>query len=99
MNFVASVLQFLFFTIYCFMDLGKQVLRYINNENDGIGYMAHLFGAAAGLLVGIGVLRNLKVRRWEKYFWWIAMTIYTAFMLTGIIIHITCPDYFPQQVY
>lgn len=81
------------------MDLGKQVLRYINNENDGIGYMAHLFGAAAGLLVGIGVLRNLKVRRWEKYFWWIAMTIYTAFMLTGIIIHITCPDYFPQQVY
>ncbi|KAL5288184.1 RHBDL2.2 family protein [Megaselia abdita] len=99
MNFVASVLQFLFFSIYCFMDLGRQVVRYMNNQNDGIGYMAHLFGAAAGLLVGIGVLRNLKVRRWEKYFWWIAMTIYTAFMLTGIIIHITCPDYFPKQVY
>uniref|UniRef100_T1GRT4 EF-hand domain-containing protein n=1 Tax=Megaselia scalaris TaxID=36166 RepID=T1GRT4_MEGSC len=97
MNFVASVLQFLFFTIFCFMDLGKQVLRYINNENEnGIGYMAHLFGAAAGLLVGIGVLRNLKVRRWEKYFWWIAMTIYTSFMVTGIIIHVTCPDYFPH---
>lgn len=41
-------------------------------------------GAIAGLLVGIGVLRNLKERDWQRKLWWIAITIYTLLMSFGI---------------
>lgn len=62
-----------------------------------VGYAAHLAGAVAGLLVGIYVLRNLQVRRWEKKIWWVAIVIYILLMAAGIIINVAIPSYFPVQ--
>jgi hypothetical protein len=61
--------------------------------------MAHLCGAIAGLLVGIGVLRNLQVRSWEKKLWWFAVTLYLSLMTAGICFHIFYPDYFYMSTY
>ncbi|XP_017869332.1 PREDICTED: protein rhomboid [Drosophila arizonae] len=94
-----AIVQLLAFLVFCFTDLGTSVYRHLTDQHDQIGYIAHLSGALAGLLVGIGVLRNLEVRRWERILWWIAVIFYFALMTTGIIVHIFVPDYFPKAEY
>lgn len=92
-----AVVQLFVFLVFCSTDVGFSVYRHINDPNDRVGYIAHLCGGIAGLLVGIGVLRNLNVRPYEKKLWWIAVTIYSALMVTGICFHIFYPDYFLQS--
>lgn len=94
-----AIVQLLVFLIFCLTDLGTSVYRHVTDQHDQIGYMAHLSGAIAGLLVGIGVLRNLEVRRWERILWWIAVIFYFALMMTGILVHVLVPDYFPRPEY
>lgn len=53
-----------------------------------IGYVAHLAGAVAGLLVGLYVLRNLEEHSWEKKLKWIGLTLYIALMLIAIFFNI-----------
>lgn len=92
-----AIIQLFVFLIFITTDVGSSIYRSITDVNDQIGYMAHLSGALAGLLVGIGVLRNLKVRPWEKKLWWFAVTVYSVLMLTGICIHIFNPSHFPPK--
>lgn len=89
--------QLFVFLVFIITDIGTSIDRHMNDPNDSVGYIAHLSGGVAGLLVGIGVLRNLEVRKFERYLWWIAVTIYFALMLTGIAIHVFYPDRFPQS--
>lgn len=51
------------------------------------GYTAHSFGALAGLLVGIGALKNFNERRWEVKLWWCAVSLYSLLMFAGVFIH------------
>lgn len=89
-----AIVQLFVFLVFCGTDIGLSVYRHLNNPYDRVGYMAHLCGAIAGLLVGIGVLRNLKVRSWEKKLWWFAVTLYLGLMSAGICFHIFYPSYF-----
>lgn len=77
--------------------MGFSVYRHFNDAHDQVGYVAHLCGAIAGLLVGIGVLRNLKVRPWERKLWWFAVTLYLLLMCSGIFIHVFDTDHFPKS--
>ncbi|KAK8733485.1 hypothetical protein OTU49_006322 [Cherax quadricarinatus] len=65
------------------------------------GHMAHLAGAVAGLLVGINMLRNLKLRRWERVCWWVSLFVYVTLILVGIILNATLPvpEFFPDNDY
>lgn len=92
-----AIVQLFVFLIFCATDLGMSVYRHITEVHDQVGYVAHLSGAVAGLLVGIGVLRNLKVRRWERILWWCAVTLYLILMLTGIGIHLFYGEHFPHR--
>ncbi|XP_067637635.1 rhomboid-related protein 2 [Eurosta solidaginis] len=94
-----AIVQLFVFLIFCFTDLGTSVYRHLTDQHDQIGYIAHLSGAVAGLLVGIGVLRNLEVQRWEKILWWVAVILYFSLMMTGVLIHVLMPKYFPRQEY
>ncbi|KAK6640671.1 hypothetical protein RUM44_012368 [Polyplax serrata] len=90
--------QFLIFVVLAVTDVGTAVYnRYILDINDQVGYVAHLAGAAAGLLVGINVLRNFKVRKWERRLRWISLFVYVALMLVAIIWNAAFPSYFPKQ--
>jgi rhomboid-related protein 1/2/3 len=89
--------QLFVFLVFIITDIGTSIDRHINDPNDSVGYIAHLCGGIAGLLVGIGVLRNLEQRRFERILWWVAVTIYTFLMIAGISIHIFYPDWFPQR--
>ncbi|XP_011501874.1 PREDICTED: rhomboid-related protein 3 isoform X2 [Ceratosolen solmsi marchali] len=82
------------------VDVGQAIYtRYVLETNNQIGYVAHLTGAIAGLLVGINILRNLEVRTWEKIIWWASFIAYTVLMAAAIFWNIFYPSYFPTPVY
>lgn len=92
-----AIVQLFVFLVFCGTDAGFAIYRQVHDMHDQVGYVAHLCGAVAGLLVGIGVLRNLKVRPWERKLWWCAVTLYFLLMATGISIHLFYKDHFPNQ--
>ncbi|KAJ8712883.1 hypothetical protein PYW08_008187 [Mythimna loreyi] len=90
-----AIIQLLVFLLLASVDIGTAVYdRYWRNLDQNIGYVAHLAGAIAGLLVGIGVLRNLEKRKWEKRLWWAAVLLYCSLMLGGILANIFWKDRF-----
>lgn len=74
---------------------------YGSSVQSNTGHMAHLAGAVAGLLVGINMLRNLKLRRWERVCWWVSLFVYATLILVGIILNATLPvpEFFPENDY
>lgn len=92
-----AIVQLFVFLIFCVTDLGFSMYRHFNDIHDQVGYVAHLSGAVAGLLVGIGVLRNLKVRPWERKLWWCAVTLYFLLMGSGVFFHLFYSDWFPYS--
>lgn len=90
----SGMVQLFFFLIYIGTDIAMSYHRHMTDPTDNVGYMAHLCGGVAGLLVGIGVLRNLDKKPYEKVLWWIAVTIYSGLMIAGICFHIFYPDHF-----
>ncbi|GLG99127.1 Rhomboid-like protein, partial [Gryllus bimaculatus] len=72
MRFAPLQLVVMFIWIGCDITIAVYK-RYVPEASDSVGYVAHLAGALAGLLVGINVLRNLRVKKWENIVWWIAI--------------------------
>lgn len=58
-------------------------------------YGGHLAGALTGLLLGLVVLHNVRVHRWELTVRKAAVTIYAALALLAIAWNLFNPDYFP----
>ncbi|CAH1968676.1 unnamed protein product [Acanthoscelides obtectus] len=64
-------IQLVAFLIIICADLGVTVYeRYFQHIMSNVGVAAHAGGAAAGLLVGINVLRNFRVTTVERYLLW-----------------------------
>ncbi|XP_018375919.1 PREDICTED: protein rhomboid isoform X2 [Trachymyrmex cornetzi] len=90
-----AVLQLLVFLVITSVDIGQAVYnRYVLVTHDQIGYVAHLAGAIAGLLVGINILRNLEVQTWEKVIWWASIVTFTGLMTAAILWNILYPSYY-----
>lgn len=49
------------------------------------GDLAHIGGIIAGILVGIGILKNYSHRDFEEKLKWIAITLFTAFIISAIV--------------
>ncbi|XP_055599116.1 protein rhomboid-like isoform X2 [Uranotaenia lowii] len=89
-----AVVQLFVFLVFCITDLSTSIYNSIYDPFDKVGYIAHASGAIAGFLVGIGVLRNLRVNPWERKLWWCAVTIYFLLMGAGVMFHILNPNHF-----
>ncbi|XP_076181889.1 rhomboid-4 isoform X2 [Ptiloglossa arizonensis] len=90
-----AVLQLLVFLVVTSVDIGQAIYnRYVLETNDQVGYVAHFAGAIAGLLVGINVLRNLEVKKWEKVVWWTSIITYTGLMTAAILWNILYTSYY-----
>lgn len=82
---------FLFLCVFtASMDAGFAIYgRYAQEDNyTSISYVAHITGAAAGLTIGLLVLKNFEQRLREQVIWWIALGIYLACMLFAILFNI-----------
>lgn len=90
-------IQLFIFLIVTSCDLGYAIYdRYALNRNEHIGYIAHIAGAVAGLLMGINAVRNINVTQTEKVIWWISVVTYCALMGIAIIWNLAYTDYFPK---
>lgn len=79
-------LRLIAFILLIGIDTGVAVYyRYIEGVDTQVAYSAHVAGAAVGLLLGIVVLRNLRVHSWERVFWWICLLAFLGLFLAGII--------------
>lgn len=83
-----AMLQMFVFLILCSSNITSEVYHYRITQGDHVGHDAHFFGAFAGLLVGIGVLRNLNVRPYQKKIWWCAVSVYVMLMTAGAVYNI-----------
>ncbi|XP_034235832.1 rhomboid-related protein 2-like [Thrips palmi] len=90
-----AVYQLIVFLLLIVSDVGTAIYNRLHEVDDKVGYVAHLAGAIAGLLVGIQVLRNLEVRSWERVIWWASIILYLGLMTAAIVWNIAFPDYFP----
>ncbi|CAH8490188.1 unnamed protein product [Heterobilharzia americana] len=55
-----------------------------------VGFSAHFGGFIAGLLLGIVILRNLKVEKWEKVCFWVSIVVYMCFVIAAILFNVFC---------
>lgn len=79
-----AMIQLFLLLIYFSNDFWSSFYRQWEDPLNNVSYVSHLSGAAAGILVGIGVLRNLSVQSYEKKLWWFAVTFYITLISAGI---------------
>ncbi|XP_066251521.1 rhomboid-related protein 2-like [Euwallacea similis] len=93
------LIQFSILSVIGVCDLGSALYdRYFLNINKQVGCIAHLGGAVAGLLVGIYILKNLKVKNFERYLWWMAVVAFVVFILICILLNILLPQRYPVRI-
>lgn len=93
------LVQLMVFLVITVTDVGVAIYgRYAGDADKHIGYAAHFFGAVAGLLVGITILRNLSVTRKERILQMAATFLYVALMASAIIINIVGTNFPTQHV-
>lgn len=76
-----GALQLFVFLIVCSCNIYTDVFQ---NPNINVSNGAHLYGAIAGVLIGIGVLRNLRERPYQKKLWFLAIAVYCSLITAGI---------------
>jgi rhomboid-related protein 1/2/3 len=64
-----------------------------------VGFAAHGGGFLAGILIGVPVLRNLEIKRWEIVCFWICLVVYILFTLSAIVFNIVCHTFKPVLCY
>ena len=57
-------------------------------ESSAVSYVAHLAGAAAGLTIGLLVLKNFEQKLLEQLIWWLALGVYVACILFALVFNI-----------
>ncbi len=71
------------------LDIGTALYRrYSVEDASATAYMAHIFGAIAGFLIGIVILRNIKKKLHEQVLFWIALCIYIILDVLLLCIYI-----------
>lgn len=79
-----AFLHLLVFMCYNASNAYKGYKSYIAKDI-GISHFAHLGGAYAGLLVGIGMLRNYNSSRFKRLFWIFCVAVYCSTMIYGML--------------
>ena len=82
-------------TTFAASDVGIAVWdRYHQSLNHRVSYAAHIAGAVAGLLLGLIVLRNLRVRRWETFIGLLATAAFALLLLIAVLFNIFAVEFF-----
>ena len=82
-------------------ELGYFIYEFHNNWSDPsrASYVAHFGGLITGLLLGVVILRNLKVKSWERIAWWICLVTYLLLIAICILINIFYEDHYLPELY
>ena len=102
---LTRIIRIIFIVFLTVHDLGMAIyFKFFLEEESTTGFMGHLCGALAGLLVGIFILDNRRVQSWEPVVQWIAMSIFCLLLIFTIIWNIfgnqwTEGSFFPPPDY
>lgn len=89
MNWLFRLVRLVFLAVYATIDIGTALYRrYLADEESKTAYMAHVFGAIAGFLIGIVILRNIKKKLHEQVLFWIALCVYIIMDVLLLCIYI-----------
>ncbi|CAL8106985.1 unnamed protein product [Calicophoron daubneyi] len=96
-NFLSSgVVRLILIILLGGGDTGLAIYARIKNPAASrVGFSAHLGGFVAGVLIGIPILRNLEVERWEKVCFWVCIVLYGCFIACAVVFNVVCA---PQGV-
>ncbi|CAH8445481.1 unnamed protein product [Schistosoma haematobium] len=93
LNFISSgVVRSILIIVLGGSDTALAIYDRFSNPNGKIrvGFSAHFGGFIAGLLLGVVILRNLKVEKWEKYFVCNCVLIFLLFVVATILFNVYC---------
>lgn len=82
---VYRLMRLLSVLIYAVCDTGYAMYSRFVFGAGTVGYLAHLAGAAAGLLVGISVLKNRRKETWEIYLRIISTLVIVALAVVSVV--------------
>lgn len=77
---------------FCSLTPGHHHQTIYNFMLHQVSYVAHLAGFAAGLLLGMVTLRNLKEHRWEIALKWTGLAVFLALIAAAVAIQVAYPD-------
>ncbi|VDM47429.1 unnamed protein product [Toxocara canis] len=76
------IVRLIVIATYLIVDVCSAIYRRVqSNECDRVSYTAHIAGAVTGLLMGIVLLYNLKVLKWERALMIACMTVYVIIFI------------------
>lgn len=102
---LTRIIRILFISFLVIHDVGLAIyVRFFSDETNRTGFMGHLCGALAGLLVGIFVLDNRRVRAWEAAIQWISILLFVLLLGFAVVWNIwgnlwTGGTFFPPPDY
>ena len=95
--------MFIYFVIIIFLSVHDIALaiyvRFYSDGSNRTGFMGHACGAMAGLLVGVFILENRRVRSWEPAVQYISLGLFIMFVLFAVIWNIFADSWFPNGYY
>lgn len=90
-----AVVRLIFLIILLASDVGVALYNRYSGvvPTSTVSYVAHIGGFVAGLLMGIVILRNFKLKIWERVVWWIALIGFLLLVALCILWNIFYPQY------
>jgi len=101
LNPLIRVARLVFVVTFTLFDVGYAIYNHVAGVKTNTGYMGHICGATAGLLVGLVALENRKVEEWEVKLKLVSIISYLLLLLATILWHLVGTDtgYFPSSSY
>jgi len=67
------------------VEVGIAVYGRYSETEPPVSYLAHIWGSLAGITIGLVVLKNFQQRLWERWVWWVALFLYSAFIIAAFV--------------
>ncbi|KAK8785473.1 hypothetical protein V5799_008163 [Amblyomma americanum] len=92
-------IRVIFLAIFGSTDVGVAIYtRYMEEDDENrVSYAAHIAGAAAGLLLGVPMMRNLVVHRWEVITGRVFLAVFAILVLIAVLFNAFYTEYFPKS--
>ena len=82
---LTRIIRIIFISALTAHDVALALYLYFTDGDNSTGFMGHLCGALAGLLVGIFILDNRRVTSWEPIVQWISFSIFVLMITFAIL--------------
>ncbi|CAK8682155.1 unnamed protein product [Clavelina lepadiformis] len=95
MHKLSSLIRTIFVVFVLCADFGYSIYRRFQTTTAGtrVSFVAHVAGTIAGLTMGLMVLHNFKKSLRDKVVFWIAVAVYSVFMIFAIFWNIFSKSY------